>query len=425
MPVSDHRERAKELMRRGQASNARELLDELIRQDGQDAELLFLRGMAHGQLSRNESAIGDFNAALAQSPDNPAILFNRALAYNALERADEALADFIRVTQLHPAASDADANAGILLLRMERPNEAVHHLRNALRRAPGNLRILRSLGNALQAAGEPEQALSALARCEQGASNDPAVLTDHAMALLANGRIDAAEARFRHALELQPRDQTAMAGLYLAACARADNDAARLLVDYSQLLAATQAPESLDLGVLREAILAHPALRWEPAGRSTRLGQQSVMLDLAPESPFFAYAELVTGFVANRIAHVRTDPVLTTHPWARSAPQRWRIQSWATVLHEGGHQSPHIHPAGWLSGVFYVDAGNACASQDGDLVFGHPPSSMQLDIAPCEHVHHPRSGQLVSFPSYFFHHTRPYHGTRPRISLAFDAIPLD
>lgn len=402
------------------------LLDTALAAAHADPGLFALRGAAHARARRFEAAIDDFSAALALAPDNPALLFNRALAYNASERAEEALADFTAVARIDPTAAEARTNVGVLLQRLGRHDEAIPHLERARAAKPGDPRILRSLGNALRGAGRYEEGLLLLAESERLAPDDPAALTDHAVALLAAGRPCEARGRFERALRHEPRDQTALAGLYMAANDLGDAGTVALLMDYQRLLggARIDAGDGVDVNALRKAVLGHPGLHWEPAGRSTRGGEQSAMLDLSAGSPFAGFGAFIDRFVATRLAAVTADPALASHPWSRHPPQRWRLQSWATVLHEGGHQDPHIHPAGWLSGVVYVDAGDAPPGlEDGSLVFGHSPPGTMASV-PREHVHTPRTGELMSFPSYFFHHTRPYRGSRPRISLAFDVMPM-
>src|SRR5690606_1300807 len=89
---------------------------------------------------------------------------------------------------------------------------------------------------------------------------------------------------------------------------------------------------------LREAVLAHPGLVWQPAGRSTWQGRQSPMLDLSPGSPFADFGAMVRHVVDERLAAVRADPALRGHPWTRTLPPRWRLQAWCTVLESGGRQ---------------------------------------------------------------------------------------
>jgi len=35
----------------------------------------------------------------------------------------------------------------------------------------------------------------------------------------------------------------------------------------------------------------------------------------------------------------------------------------------------------------------------------------------------PELGQLVLFPSYFWHGTLPFHSEQPRLTVAFDVVP--
>src|SRR5690606_29232084 len=159
-------------------------------------------------------------------------------------------------------------------------------------------------------------------------------------------------------------------------------------------------------------------------GRSTWQGRQSPMLDLSPGSPFADFGAMVRHVVDERLAAVRADPALRGHPWTRTLPTRWRLQAWCTILESGGRQTPHIHPAGRLSGVYYLDAGNPVDSA-GALVFGQPPDDVPAAASPRLHSVVPRAGYACCFPSYFFHHTEPFRGNQgTRISLAFDVLPL-
>lgn len=97
-------------------------------------------------------------------------------------------------------------------------------------------------------------------------------------------------------------------------------------------------------------------------------------------------------------------------------------------MEKGGHQIPHIHGLSWLSGVYYVEVPNDVQDSDpeqkGWLSFGraeerwHRPETQTPDLNIC-----PQPGMLVTFPSYFWHGTRPITTSRRRISYAFDIIP--
>lgn len=408
----------------GDPGGALSVLDRAIAQAPQAVEARFTRGLLQASLGGLEAAVADFDALLLAQPDSVPALFHRASALFRLERLDAAAADFIRVAQLKPDAFDALANAGVIRMRQQRQGEALELLRRAAAIAPHNPQVLHKLAGAVQT---PEEALRLYGRIETLLPNDPAILTDHALCLLNAGDADAARRRFARAFELAPGDQTALAGLYMAAVASGQRELAEQLMDYPRLLAVREAPgiRDLDFEALRDAVLAHPELRWEPAGRSTRKGQQSTMLDLGAGGAFGQLGRLLEQTVRERLAALAADPSLARHPWMRSIPRRWRLQAWATVLHQGGNQSPHIHPAGWMSGVFYLDMGQPQSADAGHLVFGHPPGDVRIQAAPHAFLLRPERGQIACFPSYFLHHTTPYDGSGgPRISLAFDVLPL-
>jgi uncharacterized protein (TIGR02466 family) len=94
------------------------------------------------------------------------------------------------------------------------------------------------------------------------------------------------------------------------------------------------------------------------------------------------------------------------------------------VLGPGGVQLPHIHPLGWLSGVYYVQVPLAGeGTNSGALEFGELPAHVRHVRDPERRVVAPLAGQLVVFPSYFHHRTLPFTSPAQRISVAFDVMP--
>lgn len=418
-------DQVREQIRLGRRDAARTLLDAALTAAPDQPELRYLRGMLHAEAGADRQALADFDAALRLAPDVPPLRFNRGLVLFRLEFLPEALADFEHLVRIQPGHADAWTNIGIIQLRQGRIGEAITSLETAHRLAPASPVVMRTLGNALRDAGRPHDALLLHQRVLQATPADPAALTDCALCLLSLDRHETARDLYRRALALDPGDQTALAGLVLAGESPAAGGVGATLMDYESLLdcSVPRGADALDLQTLREQALAHERLVWEPAGRSTRAGRQSSLLDLAPGSRFSGYHERIVRHVQQRMRDLASDPRLAGHPWLAAMPRRWHLQSWITVLEQGGQQTPHIHPAGWLSGVVYVDAGRPLTADAGNLVFGHAPADIPLRRPVQDRTHHPVAGQIVTFPSYFFHHTTPYQGAGPRISMAFDVVP--
>ena len=412
--------------RSGDISQALPHLEAAIATSPARTDIRFLRATVLLSAQRYSSAIEEMNCILEMDPHAHAVRHQRALALFSQERLGEALDDFIFLSQKQPCTVEPWANAGIILLRMERPGDATPLLREAVRLRPDHIPLRRTLANALSGIGATEEALQLYESVIQLTPHDPAALTDYAMTLLSIGKPRDAHTHLLTALRIDPSDQTALAGIYLSANELALHDIVDSLINYPSLLSASIRPSSiaLDRDALREAVLSHPGLVWQPAGRSTHQGRQSPMLDLAAGTPFSEFGQLIQHVVSDRIKTLKHDPMLQAHPWVRTLPSRWRLQAWCTVLDTGGRQTPHIHPAGRLSGVYYLDIGNASELGAGTLIFGKAPAEVATNATPRLHSITPKEDWICCFPSYFFHHTEPFQGTSgQRISLAFDVMP--
>jgi hypothetical protein len=128
----------------------------------------------------------------------------------------------------------------------------------------------------------------------------------------------------------------------------------------------------------------------------------------------------VTDYVAQR--ELFTDDAMMAH-----RPGCVKFNGWATLVHGDGHQRWHIHPDGWISGVYYVDLPKLeCADggTEGDIEFGVFPFN---DKTPNFDGHcwriRPEAGTLLLFPSYYAHRTWPTKVSDWRLSIAFDVIP--
>ena len=128
----------------------------------------------------------------------------------------------------------------------------------------------------------------------------------------------------------------------------------------------------------------------------------------------------VEAYISDRCA-LADEPVMARRPACAD------LKTWASELHSDGFQSAHIHPAGWLSGVYYVTVPSVDTASDayaGAIEFGllslgeglGPSRSAQWRVMP-------QPALLLLFPSYFAHWTRPTGTKEPRISVAFDVVP--
>jgi tetratricopeptide (TPR) repeat protein len=96
----------------------------------------------------------------------------------------------------------------------------------------------------------------------------------------------------------------------------------------------------------------------------------------------------------------------------------------SVVLYGTGRNGEHLHPAGYVSCVYYVSIPYCVATaqdEQGFLVLGKC-NEYTRGYVPCwgERYIKPMAGQLVIFPSHFFHDVVPTESDLPRISVAAD-----
>jgi len=125
----------------------------------------------------------------------------------------------------------------------------------------------------------------------------------------------------------------------------------------------------------------------------------------------------IEGYVAERQAFA-DDPMIANRPASAA------LDNWALVVHDDGHEGWHIHPRGWISGVYYVDVPKAEAGGEGHpgaIEFGpYPFGARSENLEPYRWNLLPTSGVLLLFPSYYAHRTWPTGVDKPRICVAFD-----
>ena len=100
-----------------------------------------------------------------------------------------------------------------------------------------------------------------------------------------------------------------------------------------------------------------------------------------------------------------------------------KIKAWYVRMLQSGHQDSHIHPGGWVSGVFYLKTVETPIQHEGAIEFGlkgydYPVINENYP----KHLYQPLNGDLVLFPSSLFHKTIPVIKNVERCVIAFDLV---
>ncbi|MEM8743320.1 MAG: 2OG-Fe(II) oxygenase family protein, partial [Pseudomonadota bacterium] len=175
---------------------------------------------------------------------------------------------------------------------------------------------------------------------------------------------------------------------------------------------------------LNTHVTSHPTLAQSPASHTTMNGKQTGTINAGTKGPVEALEELIEYAIGQYVAGVAEQK---SHPVVAHKPAKYELAIWGTVLEGEGFQAPHIHPSGWLSGVYYPQVPKIVeeeGSNYGWIEFGQPGPEYHFSKESPLRLVKPEPGMMVMFPSYMFHRTIPFESDETRISIAFDVVPV-
>ena len=165
-----------------------------------------------------------------------------------------------------------------------------------------------------------------------------------------------------------------------------------------------------------QAVLAMRAAHPRPAGRTVRQGWNSEDMSVLEQPDFAVLRDAIRAACAMALREMG------------QGERAFYLQSWINLHDRGGFNFLHMHEGSLLSGSFYLQVPPGA----GEFVFRDPrPGVIHGYVkggVPNGHadVHlRPSDGLLVLFPCWMEHYVEPHEGEEPRITIAFNANPLD
>ena len=440
---------------------------------------------AQGKL---DDAVASYNKAVAIQPDYADAHNNLGNVLQAQGKLDDAVARYNKAIAVKPDYGDAHNNLGNVLQALGKLGDAVASYHKAITIEPDGADVHNNLGNVLQAQGKLDDAVASYNNAIAIKPDYADAHNNLGNVLQAQGKLDDAVASYNKAVAIQPdcveahynlafilrklgRYEEALSSIdmsgsnefrgqyleclyalkkyeefYLVLGKLIENSITDLRVAAISTFVSQQIgrenpypfcrnpidfirsyenlfSEDGEDGFLQRLILElyrHEAI-WEPNAKSTHKGFQSntelfdkptgLLLDLKRK-------------IQEKIELYRSDSFTEDSEFIRSMPKILSLEGWFVRLSNGGHQTEHIHPSGWLSGVIYLQVPEMLNRDEGSIEFGlwgydYPI----LDTNYPRKRHHPKNGQLILFPSSLFHKTIPFESDRERICVSFDLIP--
>ena len=373
-----------------------------------------------------------YESALSLRPDHLGVLIGLAEVQAALEAPQDALATARRAAELRPRDGRVLAKLAEMQGLAGRRDEARDTLQQALQHDPGNGAALEGLADWHRGGGDLTPALAAFRRAQAADPRSLEHSAGSARLCLEAGEVAEARVLCEEALDRHPGNAKLLALLCSALAQDEAWDRLGYLADCDRLMLRkpwSSAPGYPSIEAFNAALAAHieghPSLQYERQGTATRLGRHTGELMIEPKGPMAAFEQLICQAVEAYDGTIEPDP---RHPFLAHPPARWSLNVWALVMDGQGYQVSHIHPSGWLSGVYYVTVPDVVAASDnahaGWIEFGEPlPQHCVTKPAPLRHFR-PDPGLMLLFPSYFPHRTIPFESDQKRICIAFDVKPF-
>ncbi|AKM08476.1 tetratricopeptide repeat protein [Pelagerythrobacter marensis] len=412
------------------------------------------------QIGRAREALPILLDCAAKSPAQAKIPYNLGHCLQDLGRFDEAAEAYRHAIRLTPTDADIHESLSRMLWHQGKSGDHLRSYREALASHPGHPRLLAGLARRLILAGEPGEAaallspavaqtiggtdLQSLLAQAQWSSGQPdravqtfdaalkldpdhaPTLREYARALVILERYGDALPRIERRLAADPFDQQALA-LQAIAWRLTGDGRTRWLEDPALIRTFQLKPATGDAGSfnsdLGRALQALHGGRNAPLEQTLRGGTQtSDDLFSRDIREIEAVRTMIEDAVMQYIADLPDDPA---HPFLRRKGSGFSFSgSWSARLDAGGHHTNHIHPAGWISAVYYVAVPPEMNDREGWLKFGETGLHLGANERILRTIR-PEPGMLVLFPSYFYHGTIPFSAEAHRLTIAFDAVPAD
>lgn len=347
-------------------------------------------GLALRKLGRSEAALACYRKAVSINKKYTDAYNNLGNVLRECGHLECALKNYQKAQYLSPEGTDSTFNAADMLLQLGRGKEAIQ-----------TLKTIKSPRGLVQSQGRILECLYALGNRDQFHRElEQSILKDE-------GNIRTAAISAFAAQQLSQPDPHPFC-----------KDPLRFVRMYD-----TTNKTDQDKDFLKTLVhsLKGEDVTWEPAEKTTKGGFQtrSNLFD-EPNRHVTQVEHIIRHEIENYYSGFATENC----GFIDSFPTNRRLTGWFVRLVKGGYQTEHIHPSGWLSGVFYLQMPQTTDPNEGAIelgLWGYDYPVLKNNYP--KQRYFPRDGSLILFPSSLFHRTIPSYSNGDRLCIAFDLLP--
>ena len=412
-------------------------------------------GIIHKELKIFEKAKTYFEKAISINKDYADAYYNLGLLFKDIDDYKNAKRYYQKTILINPDHPKVYNNLGNICSILGEEKEALDHFKKAVKINPGNAQAYNNLGNKFKEIGEYQKSVEAY--------NKAILINPNLSQVYENlGNVFRIKKNFKKAIECFEKANSKNSKAQLLECVYFEyglkkyNEKIENLVKkdcfnrriatIAAYVAETTSSNNIypfcrkpinylyktnlernfsDKKKFQNDLLDHlESLNsvWEPSSKTTTRGYQTPGNLFTKNNTKF---EKLIQLVKNAITHYKENFGNSDDLIIKKWPKKTILNAWYVKLIEQGYQKSHIHPDGWISGVFYLKIPKFTGGLDGSIkltLYGYDyPINKNLPNV----IHSPKDFDLILFPSSLFHGTIPFKLKETRHVIAFDLIPLE
>jgi len=403
----------------GNLKRSKELLEEAIKIKPNFAHAYNNLAKVYKDLGESKKAFMYFKKAIEIDPKISPAHNNLGNLHKELGNLNEALTCYKKAIFLNPKFSVALNNLGIVLHSLKKYDEAIKYFNEATKSSPNFSAAHYNLGKILKELGRYDEAIKSLKKANTTRSRAELLESVY----FSKG----VETYLEILKKLKDEDplnlRVATMSAYVSQKESINNiyPFCKNPLEYiftKNLKNDIKNIEKFSTNLSK--ILSKSDFIWEPTTKSTSGGfHTSGNLFNKKENDIYVLRELILQQVIYYQNHYKLSKDLFITRW----PKIYDIEAWHVKLLKNGYQKSHIHPAGWLSGCFYIKIPKKLKNEEGGIKFSLIGYDYIFDNKLPNLTFVPKEFDIALFPSSLFHETIPFKTEEERHVVAFDIMP--
>ena len=398
---------------------AEKLYREILKTNPNHANTRNNLGSVLKELGESQKAISCFQKAIEIQSNHAGAYYNLGIVFNELGELQKAISCFQKTIGIQSNHVDAYYNLGNAFRELEESKKAIGYYEKAIQINPNHTYAYNNLGNVFKDLGEHKKAISYFQKTNSIVSKEELLKYSY----LLDGLED-----YKKKLEKFIKKETCNRNVAAMAAYVSKKENIKNIYPFckdplnfvfiNNLKNVSTLTDNFSENLLERLEKVHSV--WEPKTTTTKRGYQT-------SSNLFNSTDIeilkLQKIIEKQIITYRKVYELSEDYFIKKWPRKYKFSAWYVKLLKQGHQKPHMHAQGWLSGVFYIKVPKLLNKYEGSIKFLLSSYDFPEDKNLPNLIHSPNDFDLVLFPSSLIHQTIPFNSLDGRHSIAFDLIP--